>query len=162
MVTKTYNPKTAASLKKSDLDAMQNLTSEDISQLAKTYPNTASQNAYLVLKDKTKEDKDQIFPLSTWQNLHDLHKIGQTNFVAVGFKDAFDRPTDTVPTAPPQDLTGEDLTKAEGTKTAAPQKIGEGQGPDGTAPAQTVSETKTPAKTATKAATKGGRKGGKK
>lgn len=158
MNTKTYNPQTSASLKKADLDAMRNLTSEEISELAKAYPNKASQNAYLVLADKTKEDKDQIYPLSTWQNLHDLHKIGQTNFVAAGFKDAFERPVGDVPTAPAQDLTGEDLTKAEGTKTAAAQKVVEGQGPDGTAPAQTVSETKTPPK----APSKGGKKGGKK
>lgn len=100
-----YSPFNAKNLSKEDLDAMAGFSKEQIKALADAYPNKASQVAYLVLKDKSKPDKGQVFPLNTWKGLSALHRLGNTNFIAISFKSIFNRKESNLKVAPVQDLT---------------------------------------------------------
>lgn len=102
----TYNPATFGSLSVEDTAAMQNLTIQEIADLAKAYPNTANGKTYIILKDKTKKDNQQLFAPSTWHNLAELHRLGQTQWVAYGPAKGF-KPT-AVKTGPIQDLTNQE------------------------------------------------------
>lgn len=106
-----YNPANAHSLTAEQLAAMKDFTKEDLKQLAKAFPNTAK-GAFLVLEDRTKKAKDQINPLSTWQNLFNLYVQGNTNFFAVGYKSTFVKKKNPLKVAPVQDIS-EDDAKAE-------------------------------------------------
>lgn len=122
-----FNPQNAAGLTTEQLAAMETLTPEQIAMLAREYPNPAIQNAYLVLKDTTKADKDQLWNLSTWQNLADLHRMGMKQFVAVGFRTNHIKQGLRV--APVQNLGGLDLSEeevkqAEGLKKALSEDNG--------------------------------------
>lgn len=114
-----YNPANAKQLTAEQIAAMQNLTPEEIKELAKLFPNTASGKAFLVLKDKRKKDKDQLYPRSTWQNLANLYKQGAKHFVPVTFVELFSRKKAEMKTAPVQDLTKKEVK--EGLKIAASQ-----------------------------------------
>jgi len=123
-----YAPKNAANLTQEQTIAMQSFGIEELAALAKAHPNTGTRGAYLVLYDKSKDRKKQLFSLSTWKNLHDLHRMGQTQYVAYSFRTIFNRKNEnSLPTAPVQDLTKEQArnelkkgTKAN-VKTAAAQ-----------------------------------------
>lgn len=85
-----FNPATAGNLTEGDLAIMRGLTSDQIAELAKAYPNNAHQRPYLLLADSTLAENKQLFPLSTWQNLHTLHKFhSRKNFSAYTFKVLF-------------------------------------------------------------------------
>lgn len=117
-ILNTYNPANV-NITTEEIAAMQNLTPAEIEQLAKAYPNQPTGNAYLVLFDKSEPDaKKQKFPLSTWNNLHNLYKYGQNQYVAYSFKKQFQR-TAVEKQAPQRtvDLSQDDLNKAEGLKS---------------------------------------------
>jgi hypothetical protein len=119
-----YNPKNSKSLTQEQLDAMENLTDEQIFQLSKKYPNLPTSNTYLILKDLNA--KHQTGHLSTWQNLYNLRtKNARPNFVAWTFRDlwtggtnnairAQQHPVATHPTMPTQDLTEKEIETAAG------------------------------------------------
>lgn len=84
---KTYNPANAAALTPQELSDLQLLTSEQIKQLAKAYPNEAFGRAYLLIVDGTKPVEKQLPSLSTFENLWNLReKNGLRNYVAFNFK----------------------------------------------------------------------------
>lgn len=70
-----FNPANAKNLTPQDLQAMQELTDEQLAVLAKHYPNTAHMRSYLVLYDKNVAENKQIYPPSTWQNLHNVRRF---------------------------------------------------------------------------------------
>jgi hypothetical protein len=89
-LTKIYNPANAAALTPEQVDAMQQLTSPQILELAKAYPNMTMQRAYLLIIDSKSKAKNQLPTLSTFENLYNLReKNGQRGFVAYGFKGAY-------------------------------------------------------------------------
>lgn len=93
-----FNPATAGGLTDADLAIMRGLTTEQIAVLAKAYPNNGHQRPYLLLADASLPENKQLFPLSTWQNLHSLHKFhSKTNFSAYTFKALF-KPAGKIPT----------------------------------------------------------------
>lgn len=95
-----FNPATAGGLTEKDLAIMRGLTTEQIGVLAGAYPNNAHQRPYLLLADSTLPENKQLFPLSTWQNLHTLHKYhAKKNFSAFTFKVLF-TPTKKAPSLP--------------------------------------------------------------
>lgn len=107
---KMYAPHGAKSLTKEQLAAMADFTKEDLRDLAAAYPNSPNLNAYLVLKDTSKPDNKQVYPLSTWKNLYELHKMGNNKFIALSFKSIFTRkPAGKLNVAPLQDLTKEQV-----------------------------------------------------
>lgn len=79
------NPANISHITKPDIEAMRGLSVDEINELAKKYPNTASGNGYLILFDTTKSEKDQTYPVSTWQNLSNLHKYQAKNFIPYSF-----------------------------------------------------------------------------
>lgn len=120
-IVELYNPQNAANLSAEEIGAMEHLTPEELHALAKAYPNTASGNAYLRLKDKNLSDSQQLHAASTFQNLVELHRIGQTNYVIAGFDVNFKRPKAPVE-APTQDLTREQAQgELRNVTTASPQ-----------------------------------------
>lgn len=118
-IVEVYNPANAANLTDEQISAMRTLTVDEIAQLAKAYPNGPTGNSYLKLHDKNLGDEKQIYPLSTWQNLHNLHKINNFNFTAFAFTKNFVAPvannTSTVP-ARVLDLGLDEIAGAEGLK----------------------------------------------
>lgn len=124
-----YAPHNAKNLTQEQLGAMAGFTKEQIALLAQAYPN--NQSAYLILKDKNKENKKQVYPLSTWKNLLALWKVGQTQFVAISFRNIFNRASQGLKTAPVQDLTKDQVKNelkvassqnaASATSSATPQ-----------------------------------------
>lgn len=144
---KKYSPYNAKELTREELAAMESFTKDDIKQLAEAYPNNSG-TAYLVLKDKSKPEKNQLFPLSTWKNLYELHKLNQTQFVAHSFRSIFRPKAATVKTAPIQDLTkdaAQNELKAAASQTGIPEKKPEGLKP--VPEQQTAKEEKEPEKT---------------
>jgi hypothetical protein len=112
-----YNPANARNLSKEQIDALQTLSIKQIAELAKRYPNTARGNAYLVLRDKTA--RNQIFPLSTFQNLSNLiSKQGKKNYSIYTYRELFNRSTGAkqseIPLGKMQDLTKDEIINAEG------------------------------------------------
>ena len=114
-----YNPANT-NLTEDEIKAMQDLTPEQVKQLAEAYPNQPRGNAYLVYYDKSRSAKEQLYSLGTWANLHNLQKIGYNHIVAAGFKSKnFHPPTVNVAEKNQRtvDLSAEEAKKAEGIKT---------------------------------------------
>ncbi len=85
-----FNPATAGGLTEGDLAVLRGLTTEQIGELAKAYPNNALSRPYLLLHDSAIPDNKQLYPLSTWQNLYNLHKFhSKKNFTAFTFRALF-------------------------------------------------------------------------
>lgn len=152
-IVKLFNPANAEALTEEQLSSLQGLTYEELKQLAQAYPNQASGNTYLVLKDKTVGDGKQLNPVSTWANLFNLHKIGQTQFVAAGFSKNFKKPKE-VKQGPVQDLTSEEANQELANlkapvETAPVQKLEPIQGGDIAGNGQTNTKAEDPAKVST-------------
>lgn len=135
-----FNPARAKELTVEDLAAMQGLTVEDLKELAKAYPNSPSQAAYLILLDTKKKPKEQLYSLSTWANLYNLHKLGQTHFAALSFKSVFNKSEQNLKVAPVQDLTTEEKTNAPGLTKARRQPVKAVTSKPVLAPAQKLEE----------------------
>lgn len=116
---KLYAPANAKNLTQEELARMETFTKADLKELAEAYPNVS--NAYLIMRDKTKADNKQTFPLSTWKNMFELYKIGQTQFVAHSFRNIFVKQKASLKTAPVQDITKDQALKA--IKTAPVQSV---------------------------------------
>lgn len=120
-IVELFNPANAANLKDADLKALPSLTKEDVAELAKAYPNTATNNNYLLLFDKKLPEDKQLYQLSSWQNLRDLWNVGQLQFVPFGFR-GYQGPKRSEPVAPAQqavaskvvDLSEHEAANAEG------------------------------------------------
>ncbi len=112
-----YAPGNAKNLTAEQLTAMQGFDLEDLKALASANPNKAQSSAYLILYDKTKKPKEQLYSLSTWKNLYELNKMGNKNFYAISFRSIFNRKDAAkLVVAPVQDLTKEEALKAPGLK----------------------------------------------
>ena len=86
-IVQLYNPANANGLTQEQIANMQKLTSDEIKQLAKAYPNLVLQRAYLLIVDSTKPIEKQLPNLSSFENLYNLReKNGQRKWVAFGFK----------------------------------------------------------------------------
>lgn len=86
-LVKLYNPANAASLTPEQVASMQNLTSDEIKELASAYPNATMQRAYLLIIDKSKQVDKQLPALSSFQNLWNLReRNGLKNYVAYNFR----------------------------------------------------------------------------
>lgn len=85
---KIYKPENAAALTPEQIEGIRNLTTEEIKQLAKAYPNERYPRAYLLIIDtKSKIPIEKQLPsLSTWENLYNLITKNNLKFVAVGFR----------------------------------------------------------------------------
>lgn len=85
-IIKTFNPANAASLTHQQLNDLQNLTTDQIKELARAYPNGSFSRAYLLIVDRT-NTKRQLPTLSTFEHLLNIRtKNGLQNYVAVGFR----------------------------------------------------------------------------
>jgi len=94
-----FNP--GANLSAEDLVIMKGLTDEQISVLAKAYPNTPTRRSYIRLYDKNMKDHQQIYQLSTWQNLNNLRKYSnKKNLVAYDYKTPHSKVNVVRPVAP--------------------------------------------------------------
>lgn len=121
-IVEVYGPGNGANLTEEQLAHLPELTSEEIAELAKAYPNGPTQRAYLHLRDTSKKDNQQTFPLSTWQNLNSLRRLGQNNLVVAGYKGILNVKTK-LSVAPVQDISAD---KAKSIlKTAGTQKVEE-------------------------------------
>lgn len=86
-VVKIYNPANASALTAEQIEGLQNLTIEEIGQLAKAYPNASYPAAYLLIIDKSKPVEKQIPSLSSFPNLYNLiTRNGLKNYAALNFK----------------------------------------------------------------------------
>lgn len=84
---KTYDPRNAAGLTDEQIAGLQNLTNEEIKQLAQAYPNGQFTSGYLLIIDSKKPINKQLPTLSTFQNLYNLRvRGGQKDYVAFNFK----------------------------------------------------------------------------
>lgn len=89
-VVTLYNPANAAALTPEQIDGLQKLSSAEIKELAKAYPNSSSQRAYLLIIDGSKPVEKQLPSLSTFENLYNLReRNGKKNYVAYQFKGTF-------------------------------------------------------------------------
>lgn len=85
-IVKIYNPANAAALTPDQIEGLQKLTTEEIGQLAKAYPNGTG-GAYLLIIDGSQPANKQLPTLSTFQNLYNLRvRNGMKQFVAFSFK----------------------------------------------------------------------------
>jgi hypothetical protein len=85
-IVKLYNPANAAALTPEQTQGLQTLTTEQIGQLAKAYPNGTG-GAYLLIVDSAMPAHKQLPRLSTFQNLYNLRtKNGMKGQVAFAFK----------------------------------------------------------------------------
>jgi hypothetical protein len=85
-IVKLYNPANAAALTPEQTQGLQNLTTDEIGQLAKAYPNGTG-GAYLLIVDSATPAHKQLPRLSTFQNLYNLRTLnGMKGQVAIGFK----------------------------------------------------------------------------
>ena len=129
-VIKAYDPANAAKLSDADKAALGNLTTEEIYALAKAYPNAKGGKAgrgYLVLKDKSLPENRQLYPVSSWENLAELHKQGLTQYVPAGFKATFSKTaSSSIPVGETQDLTKEEL-EAQKPKARTKAKVEEAE-----------------------------------
>lgn len=86
-IVKLYNPANAASLNDQQLSDLRNLTTEQLRDLAKAYPNGTFNRGYLMIVDGSKPIQNQLPALSTFQNLYNLRtKNGLSKYIAIGFK----------------------------------------------------------------------------
>lgn len=86
-IVKTYNPANAAGLTPEQIEGLQNLTVDEIKQLADAYPNASYPAAYLLIIDKSKPVEKQLPTLSSFPNLYNLiTRNGLKNFAALNFK----------------------------------------------------------------------------
>ncbi len=86
-IVKLYNPANAATLSQEQLQGLQELTVEQIKELAKAYPNAAHASAYLLIIDKSKPADKQLPSLSSFENLYNLIvRNGLKTYAAWGFK----------------------------------------------------------------------------
>jgi len=86
-LVKLYNPANAASLTPEQIEGLQSLTSDQIKELAKAYPNMVMQRGYLLIIDSKSKSVKQLPALSSFENLWNLReKNGQRSWVAYGFK----------------------------------------------------------------------------
>lgn len=81
---KIYNPDNR-NITQKQIENMRNLTDVQIADLAKAYPNQARSNAYLVYYLEKESPIEQRFPLGTWQNLHNLRRMGRTDILPYSF-----------------------------------------------------------------------------
>lgn len=89
-LVKLYNPANASVLTQQQIEGLQKLTSEQIKELAKAYPNLTMQRAYLLIIDSSKPVDKQIPNLSTFENLWNLReKNGQRKYVAYMFRGTY-------------------------------------------------------------------------
>ena len=120
-IVKLYNPANADALTAADIDNLQHLTTDQIRELAVAYPNSAYQNAYLLIVDKTKDARSQSPSATSFENLYNLHaKHGLVNYVAFNFRRNFRRaPVVSVPKGQPgpvMDLSDTELMSLPGFK----------------------------------------------
>lgn len=127
-IISVYNPANAG-ITQEETAQMQDLTDEQITQLAKAYPNNPRGNAYLVYWNKSLPLEKQLYPLGTWQNLANLRKLGRKEILAHGFYKTFFKPKlGTKPIAVRTvDLTKDEASKAEGLKSSVEQRTPVGQ-----------------------------------
>lgn len=166
-----FNPANAANLTTEDFQAMNELTPDEIAQLAAAYPNQRGQRNYLVLGDRSLPPNKQLNSTSSWENLNSLLKVGQKQHFALSFVSRFDRTKTqtTIPRAKTQDLSEDELQKEIGkgkskakAQVAETKNLGEGSNvndnlPDlskAYEPPKPGESQKAPIKAATKAATK--------
>ncbi len=121
-ILQVYNPANKE-ITADEIEAMKNLTDDEIAQLAKAYPNTPTGNAYLVYFNTSETQTNQRFPLGTWANLHNLRLLGRKDIVPYNFtkNHAAGRSLATTVSKPDQktvDLSKEDAGNAEGLKKA--------------------------------------------
>lgn len=89
-LVKLYNPANASSLTPEEVHGLQQLTLDQIKELALAYPNSIMQQAYLLIIDSTKAVDKQIANLSTFENLYNLiARNGLKQWVAFNFKTNF-------------------------------------------------------------------------
>lgn len=85
-----YNPANASALTPEQIAGLQKLTSEQIKELAKAYPNSGMTRAYLLIVDGSKPIDKQIPNLSTFENLWNLReRNGQKKYIAYMFRGAY-------------------------------------------------------------------------
>lgn len=89
-----FNPDNFARLTPEDITEMQGLTIDQMSQLAEAYPNKPINNSYLILYNTKESVHKQLYPLSSWANILQLHKLGRTEYVPYNFAKVFSRPTE--------------------------------------------------------------------
>lgn len=108
-IIELFNPANAQSLPEEALNLMPMLTDEHLKVLAKAYPNQATNNSYLILKDTAATGRE-LYPRSTFANLLAAKNLGgKKTLVALTFTSRFDgtdksKPS-TLRTSPIQDLT---------------------------------------------------------
>lgn len=86
-IIKLYNPANAAALTPDNLAGLQKLTDAELKELAKAYPNSSMQRAYLLIIDTKKPIQKQLPTLSSFENLYNLRtKNAMKSYVAYGFK----------------------------------------------------------------------------
>jgi hypothetical protein len=83
-----FNPENAAKgLSPEDQSIMQALTDAELKVLAQAYPNQPARKSYLVLYDKNVKPDQQLYALSTWQNLYNVRTTQQMkNLVPYNFR----------------------------------------------------------------------------
>lgn len=115
----TFNPSNAEQLTVEQLQHLQSLSNEELGILAKAYPNTATDNNYLLLHDSKQPDNRQLFPRSTWENLYKLRTNNKmSNLTAYSFAAVHNKNTR------PANSVTRDITQKEklpGIKAGAPQ-----------------------------------------
>jgi hypothetical protein len=121
-IVKTYNPANASALSPEQIEGLRSLTSEQIKDQAKAYPNLTMQRAYLLIVDGSKPIDKQIPNLSTFENLWNLReRNGLKKYVAIGFRGAY-KPKQFVNKPAKRfevvDLSDEELKTLPGFKTA--------------------------------------------
>lgn len=99
-----FNPANAKNLTVEQVAMMETLTKAEIQALAEAYPNKPTQPAYLILKDTSKKDNQQLYNRSTWKNLWANRKLGQKHLVAISFVAIFDEKKQAPKVAAAQDL----------------------------------------------------------
>lgn len=117
-IIKTFNPANN-NITKDEIDAMRDLTDDQIKLLAASYPNNPSGNAYLVYYMKNEKEEDQRYPLGTWSNLAGLRKLGRKDIVAFNFRKlmmARPLPKTEQPKQRVVDLSAKEALEAEGLK----------------------------------------------
>lgn len=120
---KLYNPANSDALTSEQVEAMQHLTTDEIKMLARAFPNTAFQNAYLLIIDKNVDIRKQPPTATSWENLYNLHsRHGLTNWVAYNYRRNIKRvaliPEPIGEVGPVLDLSDTELISLPGFKTA--------------------------------------------
>jgi len=131
-IVKLYNPANAAALTPQQIEGLQTLTSEQIKELAKAYPNMTMQRAYLLIIDsKSKLPKEKQLPtLSTFENLWNLReRNGLKSYVAIGFRGQVKQKPNSITARPKKsvvvDLSDQELLTLPGFKMKAENGVTE-------------------------------------